>query len=79
MAINPTQSAFAPRMYGEEQSQRQAVSGTGSEGQACLQNARAKAGAPSGADHGHYVHGRQTREVRCARKEVGDIIRAALF
>jgi hypothetical protein len=34
-------------------------------------------GAPCGDLHGRYVHGRQTREAKNARKEVRNLIRMA--
>jgi hypothetical protein len=34
-------------------------------------------GAPCGEFHGQYLHGRQTKQAKAARKEVRDLIRAA--
>ncbi|HET9534508.1 MAG TPA: HGGxSTG domain-containing protein [Mesorhizobium sp.] len=86
MANNPMQSAHAALRCAAEskrsgmQCKAPAIKGK----RVCRMHGGKSPCAPCGELHGRYVHGRQTREAKAARKEVRDLIRtvrqlAALF
>jgi hypothetical protein len=78
IAINPMQSAHsAPRCTATSKRSGERCHAPAVKGKHVCRMHGAKAGAPCGELHGRYVHGRQTREAKNARKEVRDLIRAA--
>lgn len=75
MANNPMQSAHAALRCAAKskrsgmQCKAPAIKGK----RVCRMHGGKSPGAPCGELHGRYVHGRQTREAKAARKEVRDL------
>jgi hypothetical protein len=79
MDINSMQSAHsalrcaAKSKRSGEQCRAPAIKGK----RVCRMHGGRSTGAPCGADHGRYVHGRKTKQAKNDRKELQDLIRMA--